>query len=106
MPELGLLQVERAEVRVEFGEQALCVGYRPGAVTVALLDSLESGMRVEEAVAALLCDWDLSDGATPVPVQAEALRRVPLPILRRVLESVLEDALPKPPRAAASASSW
>ena len=102
--EIGKLQGRQRSVVVEVGpddDDRVRVVYRPGVLTPAELDTVDSAEPGERlaAVAALLAktvvSWDLTDDGEMYPLTAEALGRLDLQFLNLLQTEVISDARPK-----------
>jgi hypothetical protein len=84
-------------------ETAITVWYRPNAVDFAFAERMQAappGEQVQllaEYLSRLLAAWDLrrDDGdEEPLPVTAETVRELPLPVAYAIVERVNADLLP------------
>lgn len=86
-------------------EDVVKVGYRPGALTLAIADELRAlqfdpmaDLRVAEVMLLpILESWDLqNDDGSELPVNEVTLKSLPIEFIGRVFNAVREDALPNP----------
>jgi len=99
------------------------IDYKPGELTIDVVESVQSGIRdnseagaILDMLSLILVDWDLEmdvvdeDGnptgeVQKVPATTEGLRLVPLPALGFIFASMMNDVRPKDPKDDSSESS-
>jgi hypothetical protein len=99
---LSEIIADEKKVTVTLGQHSIVIGYRPNAITMPMLVSIErmqAGRDTEEAMTAmaeLLCtfigSWDITDESdTPIPVTVEAVQRLPWRLILLLMQAVKED---------------
>lgn len=91
-------------VNVEGEEEPIRLTYNPGELTLEISDkikeSLEGGFEGDVAgivLAPILVDWDLlRDDGSPLPCNADEIRRLPLQVLGLLMVGVAQDLRPDP----------
>lgn len=93
---LEKLRIGRATIPVKYGEDAVRVTYRAGAITPAWQASLR--MSNHEAVVREICAvveaWDITENGEAYPINPEKVALLPRPLLVEILFSVLYDTSP------------
>lgn len=106
---LSDLLKDRRTVTVDFGDGvSVRLTYRPSGLTPETEDRIREFTEARRGGAALiellsdcLVDWDITDDTgNPLPVSPEVLRRLPLGVLAKLAEAVIQDLLPNPMNAA------
>ena len=102
---LSKVQERRKPLKVDLGDgDILNIVYRPAAYTAdfeaAISDAAKDGDRsvIGRAVEALVEEWDVyEDDAQSIkfPIEAEAIGRLPLVVLRPMLDAIGADMRPK-----------
>lgn len=93
---LSHLAANVRELELDFAGEKLTFTYRPAKVTPAFSDALGYERQpLVWALAKAVVKWDLMDGPkgeeTTVSLTEQSLMTVPIPILRAVLNRVLDD---------------
>jgi len=110
MPTLKQILGNEVTIPVQFkGSEPLTITYLPDAITQETYARLQSfagsvdGLTVQEQFAEInqvvvdfLLSWDLmeDDGVTPVPITVERLPKLPLAILKPIIEAITGDMDP------------
>lgn len=92
MPELSALLANKRWVEAEFNDIVFKVAYRPGSMSMvaqadlqakltALQDNQgislrEQMLRVGALFCEIVCDWDLTDGGVPLPINVDMVAKI------------------------------
>lgn len=103
---LSHLARDKRTCTVAVGDESVTVVYRPSAITPELEDQLREyaadqrgGAALVALLAQCLVEWDvLDDTGTPLQPTTENLRRLPIAFLGQVVQALMEDLRPNPPR--------
>lgn len=111
---LSQLVEDRRTVTIPIGSGEITLGYTPAGVTprmFAMADEAQNGTvnigALCTMMAPMLIDWDVTDddGAT-LPLTAEGLMDVPIPVLVKLMEAIAADiAVPNSPSAPSGSGS-
>ena len=89
-----------ATATVEYGDITLSVSYRPSVATPARLKAMTTDLsedteELDEFVmfmSELLDSWDITDKGAAVGTDAAGISKVPMPILQKVMQTVLAES--------------
>ena len=99
--DLAKLQAKAARVSVDFDGETIDVEYRPHRYDNAMQLKLGSLREVPafdpliEALADLVCGWDVTDGGKPLPANATTLARFPVMLLLKITGAIMDDVVAK-----------
>lgn len=86
---IASLRSDKATTEVPYGKHTISITYKPGLVTA---DALAAGRRDAEFLADVLTDWDVMKTAkTKLPVTAENIASLPIPLVTAMVKAVLTD---------------
>lgn len=96
---LAQLTSDVATVVVEYMGQTMEVEYRPGALTPALVQDITNPVSADdlgECIQEVVVSWDLlDDNNDEVEPTVENCVNLPMPFLRAVLTTIMENGAPK-----------
>ena len=107
---LSALTADRRTLKIEFGDDALSVTYRPSAFNVKqeARENEEKGRGEHIAaqarsLAEIIASWDLlGEDGKPVPPTAEVIGSLGLDVTSKITRAILDDLLPNPKKGAGS----
>lgn len=90
------MATQRRQLQIPVGTETLTAVYDNRVITPAFLgafsDPEQNAGALPAAVTSLVVEWDLTDEAgQPLPLSAETLRELPVPVLYQILAAVLTD---------------
>jgi len=92
------LAAKQKDLTIDIDGDALLVVYRPAAITPESVEMMSGATTFDDVFKVLkesLISWDLlgTDGA-PLPIEEEALRKLPLRFLSQVTRGMMTDVQP------------
>lgn len=94
--ELSNMAADVVPVVVYWGEDECKVSYRPSAITTRRVEQLQAAEDDSDAfldfITAVLASWDVTSGGEVVPITVDALKDVPLPFIRAIVITIMEDS--------------
>lgn len=99
--DIGSYKAVTKPLAVDFGGEVINVSYRPNIYTLGFQRRLFRALEEQNAellagaFGELISEWDLLEDGNPIPLTAEGVEKVPLPILA-ALDKAIGDALEVP----------
>lgn len=93
---LEKLRIGRATIPVKYGDEEVRVTYRAGLITPAW----QAGLRLKNhevmvrEICAVVESWDVTEDGQVCPITPDVIGRVPLPLLEKILLTILWDTSP------------
>lgn len=98
--DLASLDANVANAAVQWGSDTINVRYKPSIATPGRLQTVMNSMESDDAdisgfvgfISDLLEGWDILRAGTPIPTTPEGVSDVPIPVLRKIITTVMAEA--------------
>lgn len=94
--DIQAISVDHSTVDVHFGGDSAKVKYKLSAITTEAIEKIDASDQDADEVIGFVRDivieWDLLAGGKPIPFDMEPMKKIPLGILKQIMQKVLEDS--------------